>query len=355
VPSIRPHEATRVLIVDDDPQVRSILSDVFQLTGYIPRVAENGREGLERFKAERFPLILTDIKMPIMDGIEFFANVRALDPDTAVIILTGVGEMKTAIETLKAGASDFIMKPVNLDELVIAAERALERRRLILENRDYQRHLERRVEESTRQLSQAFQELQQTYRTTLEALGSALDTRDIETQAHSHRVWGYAVLLTRDLGVKGQELTNIEHGVLLHDIGKIGIPDRILLKPGPLTEEEWREMKRHPEIGRRLLSRIKFLEGAIPTVYHHHERYDGSGYPVGLKGEEIPLGARIFSVVDAFDAMTFDRPYSKAIPLDSAFTEIKRCIGTHFDPKVAEAFLGLSPNLLEEIRTKNPD
>ena len=351
---VRPKEG-RVLIVDDDPQVRAVLSDVFQLTGYLPAVAENGKEGLERFRVERFPLVLTDIKMPIMDGIELFENVRALDPDTAVIILTGVGEIKTAIETLKAGAYDFIMKPVDLDELVIAAERALERRRLTLENRAYQRTLEQKVEERTEQLSSALKELQETYWMTLEALGSALDTRDIETQAHSRRVWGYAVTLARDLGIAGPALTNIEQGVLLHDIGKIGIPDRILLKPGPLTEEEWREMKRHPEIGRKLLSKIKFLEGAIPIVYHHHERYDGSGYPLSLKGDEIPLGARIFSVVDAFDAMTFDRPYSKAIPLDAAFTEIKRCIGTHFDPRVAEAFLSLPAGLLEEIRTKYRD
>ena len=351
----RPNQGTPVLIVDDEPQVRSVLTDVFQLAGYLTRVAENGREGLERFMAERVPLVLTDIRMPIMDGIDFFKHVRAVDPDTAVIILTGVGEIKIAIETLKAGAADFIMKPVNLEELMIAAERALERRRLILDNRAYQLDLEQRVREATQQVSDALLRLQETYRTTLEALGSALDTRDIETQAHSQRVWGYAVTLSRELGITAQALTDIEHGVLLHDIGKIGIPDRILLKPGPLTEDEWREMKRHPELGRRLLSKIKFLEGAIPIVYHHHERYDGSGYPLGLKGEEIPLGARVFSVVDAFDAMTVDRPYSRAIPVDVALAEIKRCVGTHFDPRLAETFFKLSPDLLEEIRTRYPN
>jgi len=344
-----------VLIVDDDPQVRAVLSEVFELMGYAPQVASNGKEALDRFEAERFPLILTDVKMPIMDGLEFLREMRAVDPDAAVIILTGVGDIKTAIKTLKMGAYDFITKPVNPDELLIAAERALERRRLILENRDYQRLLEARVEESTRQLSQTLEELQRTYRTTLEALGSALDTRDIETEAHSRRVWGYALSLARAMGVKEPELTHLEQGVLLHDIGKIGIPDRILFKPGPLTAEEWREMRRHPELGRQLLSKIKFLEGAIPIVYHHHERYDGSGYPLGLQGEAIPLGARIFAVVDAFDAMTFDRPYSKAIPMDAAFTEIKRCIGTHFDPAIAEAFLSLPRKLLEEIPNRRWD
>jgi response regulator RpfG family c-di-GMP phosphodiesterase len=261
-------------------------------------------------------------------------------------VLTGAPDVKTAIDSLKLGAYDFIMKPVNVDELLFAAERALERRQLLIERREYHALLERRVEEATRSLQEA-------YRATLEALGSALDSRDVGTEAHSRRVHGYALATAREYGMPEAEIPDLEHGVLLHDIGKIGIPDAILLKPGRLTPEEWETMRRHPEIGKRLIGGIAFLRGAVPIIYCHHEKWDGSGYPRGLTGDEIPLGARIFSVVDAFDAMTFDRPYSKAIPFDAAQTEIKRCAGSHFDPAVVEAFLRVPDALLEEIRRKS--
>jgi HD-GYP domain-containing protein (c-di-GMP phosphodiesterase class II) len=209
------------------------------------------------------------------------------------------------------------------------------------------------VQEATRDLKAAYQELEDTYRTTLEALGSALDTRDVGTEAHSRRVHGYALAIADKYGVPQAKMRDLAHGVLLHDIGKIGIPDSILLKPGPLTPEEWKVMRTHPEIGKRLIEGIPFLRGAVPIVYSHHEKWDGSGYPRALSGENIPLGARIFAVVDAFDAMTADRPYSKAIPFEAAFTEIKRCAGTHFDPAVVEAFMRVPEPLLEEIRRKS--
>src|SRR5947199_7401727 len=229
------------------------------------------------------------------------------------------------------------MKPVNVDELLIAADRALERRQLLIERRQYQAMLESRVEQATHHLAAAYRELESTYRTTLEALGSALDTRDVGTESHSRRVHGYAMATAREYGVPQEDLAALAHGVLLHDIGKIGIPDAILLKPGPLTPEEWQIMRRHPEIGKQLVEKIPFLRGALPIVYAHHEKWDGTGYPRGLKAEEIPLGARIFMVVDAFDAITFDRPYSKAQSFDAAKADIKRCAGKHFDPAVVTA------------------
>ena len=343
----------QVLIVDDDRRVRDVLHEIFLSNGYKCLVAQNGQEGLEVFVAARPPLTVTDVKMPVMDGVEFLKAARRKDPDAAIIVLTGVGDVKTAIESLKHGAHDFIIKPVNVDELLIAAERALERRELLIERREYQVKLERRVEEATRDLDAAYTKLQDTYRATLEALGSALDTRDVGTESHSRRVHGYALATAREYGIPEAEMSDLAHGVLLHDIGKIGIPDGILLKPGPLTPEEWKIMRTHPEIGKRLIEGIAFLRGAVPIVYCHHEKWDGSGYPRGLKGDEIPLGARIFSVVDAFDAMTFDRPYSKAIPFDAAQAEIKRCAGSHFDPGVVEAFLRVPDALLEEIRRKS--
>ena len=343
----------RVLVVDDDKQIRRILHEFFATVGYTCLTAANGSEGLAAFDAERPPLTVTDVNMPVMDGITFLRRARAIDPDAAVLVLTGVGDVPTAVEALKYGAYDFILKPVNMDALLIAAERAVEHRQLILERREYHALLERRVDEATRDLAGALRELEGTYRTTLEALGSAIDTRDLGTQAHSKRVRGYSLTTARAHGVPEADLRDLEHGVLLHDIGKIGIPDAILLKPGPLTPAEWQVMRTHPEIGRAIVEQIPFLRGATPIVYHHHERWDGTGYPVGLAGEAIPLGARIFAVADAFDAMTFDRPYSKAIPMAAARAEIDRSSGTHFDPAVVTTFLGLPLETLEDIRRRS--
>ena len=342
-----------ILIVDDDKQVREVLHQIFLTAGYNCRLATDGREGVAMFRAAQPPLTVTDLKMPNMTGIELLQQVREVDQDAAVIVLTGAADVKTAIESLKLGAYDFIMKPVNVDELLIAADRALERRQLLIERRQYQAMLESRVEQATHHLAAAYRELESTYRTTLEALGSALDTRDVGTESHSRRVHGYALATAREYGMADAELADLAHGVLLHDIGKIGIPDAILLKPGPLTADEWKIMRTHPEIGRRLIEKIPFLRGAVPIVYSHHEKWDGSGYPRGLRAEDIPVGARIFSVVDAFDAMTFDRPYSKAIPFDAAKSELKRCAGAHFDPEVVEAFLRVPESLLEEIRRRS--
>ncbi|HYE90350.1 MAG TPA: HD domain-containing phosphohydrolase [Terriglobales bacterium] len=339
-------QSRNILIVDDDWQVREVLHEIFLSAGYTCQVAGDGREGLDAFRATLPPLTVTDLKMPAMDGIALLQGIRQHDPDAAVIVLTGAADVKTAIESLKLGAHDFIMKPVNVDELLIAAERAIERRNLLIERREYQALLERRVEEATRSLEQA-------YHQTLEALGAALDSRDVGTESHSRRVHGYSLALAREHGVPDDQLTDLAHGVLLHDIGKIGIPDAILLKPGALTPDEWQVMRTHPEIGKRLIEKIPFLHGAIPVVWCHHEKWEGNGYPRRLQGEEIPLHARIFSVVDAFDAMTFDRPYSKAIAFEAAIAEIKRCAGTHFDPHVVESFLRVPLALLEEIRRKS--
>ena len=335
-----------ILIVDDDWQVREVLQEIFLSAGYTCHVAGDGKEGLEVFRATRPPLTVTDLKMPVMDGMTLLRAIKHADDDAAVIVLTGAADVKTAIDSLKLGAHDFIMKPVNVDELLIAADRALERRNLLIEHREYQVRLEQRVEEATRSLEHA-------YTQTLEALGAALDSRDVGTESHSRRVHGYSLSLAREHGVPQTEMADLAHGVLLHDIGKIGIPDAILLKPGKLTAGEWQVMRTHPEIGKRLIEKIPFLHGAIPVVWCHHEKWDGTGYPRGLKADEIPLHARIFSVVDAFDAMTFDRPYSRAIPFEDAIAEIKRCAGGHFDPRVVESFLRVPLPVLEEIRRKS--
>ena len=348
-------ERGAILIVDDDQPVRELLHEIFRSNGYHCWLAANGREALETFEAERPSLTVTDMKMPVMDGLEFIKHARALDRDAVVLVLTGVADVRTAVTSLTSGAFDFMLKPVDPDHLLGAAERALERRRRLLRRRTQQAFLERRVAESVRELESTVRRLDDTYRTTLEALGSAIDTRDGGTQAHSRRVRGYSLTIARAHGVPEERMRDLEHGVLLHDIGKIGIPDAILLKPGPLTAAEWAIMRRHPEIGRQVIEKVPFLRGAVPIVYHHHERWDGTGYPLGLRGEAIPLGARIFSVADALDAMTFDRPYSRAIPLEDARSEIRRCAGTQFDPAVVDTFLGIPSEIFDAIRQGDSD
>ncbi len=347
--------ARRVLIVDDSHEIRTILHAVFGSAGYECRMASNGREAVGLFEREGAPLTITDLKMPVMDGLQLLRHVKARDADAAVIMLTGAGDVGTAVESLKQGASDFILKPVNLDQVLLAAERALERRQLVMERREHQGLLECRVAEATRDLAAALGELQQTYQATLEALGSALATREVGTELHSRRVYAYSIELARAHGLAPAELDALGRGVLLHDIGKIGISDAILLKPGPLTDEEWRIMRSHPEVGRQLLERIPFLRDAIPVVYHHHERWDGAGYPLGLAGEAIPLAARIFAVADAFDAMTFDRTYSTAISMEAARERIREAVGTHFDPAVVVTFLAMPLAVFEAARARSLD
>ena len=345
-----------VLIVDDDSLVRELLADVFVGGGYDCRTASNGAQAIETFEVERPPLTFTDVRMPMVDGLEFLRRALTIDADAAVVVLTGYGDVRTAVDSLNVGAYDFILKPVDPDELLITASRALERRQLLIERRLHNEMLERRVAEATGELAATVRHLEETYRVTLEALGSAIDTRDVGTHAHSRRVRGYSLAIARAHGVPAADLTDIEHGVLLHDIGKIGIPDAILLKPGPLTPAEWGVMRSHPEIGRRLIEKIPFLRGAVAIVYHHHERWDGTGYPLGLRGTDIPLGARIFAVADALDAMTFDRPYSRAISFETARDEIERCAGTHFDPAVVATFAKMSLATFAEIRMQSlPD
>jgi response regulator RpfG family c-di-GMP phosphodiesterase len=339
-----------ILIVDDDAEVREMLRDVFRADGYQCRLATNGREALETFAIERPPLTVTDLRMPVMDGIEFVKRAHALDPEAMVLVLTGAGDVKTAVETLTGGAYDFILKPVSPDALLEAAKRALDHHQVLAERRERHALLERRIVESARELEMALRQLDDTYRSTIEALGAAIVTRDVGTYSHSRRVRGYTLAIARAHGVSEAELQDIDCGVLLHDIGKIGIPDGILLKSGPLTPAEWEVMKKHPDIGRQLVEKIPFLRGAAPLVYHHHERWDGAGYPVGLRGEAIPLGARIFAVADALDAMTVDRPYCRAVSFETARLEIRDCAGTQFDPAVVTSFLTIPVRVLTEIR-----
>ena len=354
-----------LLIVDDETVIREVLSERLSLAGYQCDTAANGIEAMNRLKnGDRYSLVLSEIEMPGQNGMALLREIKQAYPDIDVVMVTGVVAIDTAIKSIRMGASDYIVKPFNLDDVIITVERTLEKRRLIHENREYQISLEQMVQERTqevirkgqeveglyKELKTAFEQIRATYDTTLEALMEALDTRDTETQGHSRRVSEFTVAVAKRLGVHEPELTQMKWGALLHDVGKIGVPDAILRKPGPLTPEEWVEMRKHPELGRRILSGVRFLEGAVPIVYCHQERYDGTGYPRGLKGDQIPLGARIFAAVDTLDAMTMNRPYRKALPYDQAREEVIKFGGVQFDPKVVEAFLQVPEPEWEGIR-----
>ncbi len=335
-------QPNKILIVDDDLNVRSILSH--HLTDdYCECVtSENAFDALNKIKRTQFALVISDVVMPGMPGTELLRFIKKQDATTSVIMITGVMDITTAVDCLRMGACDYITKPFNLPVVRRAVERALEQRQLLIENQYYQQELEKKVRERTMELNSALLDVEEGYKITLEALVTALDAREHETQAHSQRVREFTLTLARQLGLEGEGLVHLGRGALLHDVGKIGVPDSILLKPGKLTAEEWVEMKKHPRIGYDILQGIKFLLPASEIVLTHQERWDGRGYPNGLAGTDIPLGARIFAVVDTMDAMLSHRPYRKGLPFDAVVKEIRTFSGTQFDPRVAEAFLSVS-------------
>jgi putative nucleotidyltransferase with HDIG domain len=349
----------RILVVDDEQAIRDVLSEGLTESGYECDIACDGTEALVKLQGNGFNLVVSDIDMPEMDGVQLLQEIKKTHPDTEVIMVTGVVDVDTAINSIRLGANDYLTKPFNLAEVRITVERALEKRRLILENREYQRNLEKRVQERTaalssknREVEDLFGRLNDSYQVTLEALATALDTRDSETMGHSLRVAAYTAHIAARLGITDPEMTDIYRGSLLHDFGKIGVPDAILRKPGKLTPEEWVEMRKHPEIGYRILHGINFLENSRQIVLSHQERFDGTGYPRGLKGEQIPLGARIFCVADTLDAMTSDRPYRKALTYEIARAEIEKYSGVQFDPKVVAVFLKIPREHWTRIQQK---
>ncbi len=338
-----------VLVVDDQVAVSTAVARILTYKGYHCRAAEGAEEALRLLDERGAAVVISDINMPVHDGLWLLERLRSSYQDTAVIMLTGFAEVDTAVQCLREGASDFLTKPVRAPHLLTSVERALERRRLVRENREYQHTLEVRIEEATCELRQTYRELSRAYQLTLEALSSALDAREEETADHSRRVTIYSLSLADQLGIEGEEREHLARGAILHDIGKIGVPDHILLKPAALTEEEWAVMKRHPVVGHRILSGIPFLAPTAQIVLTHHEHFNGNGYPQGLKEEQIPIGARIFSVADAFDAITSDRPYRKANTIEAAVAEIVRWSGRQFDPKVVDALERIGLKRLTEI------
>jgi len=340
-------EQVRILIVDDDPAVRNTIAQLLREEGYETTVVDNAEEGLALAKAEEFPLVITDMRMPGQDGAWLRDRLHEARPDTAIIMLTAFGDTEAAVEALHKGATDYLLKPPRVTDLIRAIERALSKRRLEQARQRHRTSLERRVRDRTAELQQALQDLETAYSTTLWALVAALDAREQEVSNHSQRVVRFTQAIARRVGIDERELPDIGRGALLHDIGKIGITDAVLLKPGKLTEAEWVVMRTHPQIGFDILKSVPFLGSPADLVLTHQERFDGSGYPRGLAGEALPMAARVFAVADTYDAITSDRPYRKRQSHEAARAEIKRCSGTQFDPRCVEAFLSITPTELE--------
>jgi response regulator RpfG family c-di-GMP phosphodiesterase len=313
-------------------------------------VASSADMALDLAQQEDTPLVISDMKMPGKDGLWLLESFRDKHPDTSVIMLTGYGDTESAVDCLRRGAVDYLLKPPKLTDLIRSIERALAKRRVEMAKRRYQKKLERKVRDRTSELRTALKDIALTYQNTLLALVSALDAREHETSDHSQRVVEYTTAIANKLSIKGQELEEIGRGALLHDIGKIGVPDAVLLKPGKLTPEEWVEMRRHPDIGFNMINAIPFLTVPSTIVLSHQERFDGQGYPRNLKAQEIHIGARIFCVADTLDAMTSDRPYRKGTTFANAIAEIQRCAGSQFDPEVVRAFLDIGEAGLMKIR-----
>lgn len=307
-----------LLVVEDDPAMLVALRDILEGAGYEVHTAPNGELALKAMLEFDPSLILSDISMPVMDGIELFERVRKLPKGAAIpfIFLTARGTREDIFAGKKLGADDYITKPVTSQELLSAVEARLERTNELM-----------------------LVQLKTAYKASLMVLANAIEARDYYTRNHVERVSAYADAMAVSLGWRDQRRTELEFGAILHDIGKIAIREAILSKTGPLAKEEWGEMRQHPIVGARMLEGIPYLKASIPIVLYHHERWDGSGYPEGLEGSQIPEAARLLAVADTFDAMTSDRPYRKALPVSLAYETITSESDNLFDPVMVNAFV----------------
>ena len=320
------------LVVDDEPRLRQILMHLMRGDGFQCLEAANGVEALERLREQRVTLVLSDLRMPKMDGMELLRQVRSAYPDAAVVMITAVADVEVAVSCLGMGAMDYLIKPFHIEEVRARVAQALGRRRLILENRGYQERLEERVTAQARRLEELFL-------AGVQALAEALEVKDPYTRGHSVRVSQYSSIIARALSLDDEMVRQIELGGHVHDIGKIGVREAVLNKPGRLTDEEYEHIMIHPLVGWRILAPLLGdAPIALNIVRSHHERIDGQGVPDGMVGDAIPLEARIAAVADAIDAMTSGRPYrGTELTFEQAACELRRNAGTQFDCDVVSA------------------
>lgn len=355
--SAKPARSERILIVDDEPWITDVISEQLSMEGFRTQKTNDSSKVMDMLSRDQYDLVITDIHMPEPDGLALLRQIQKKDPFLPILMLTAFTDAETATQAMKEGASDYLVKPHNTTQLSLRVERALERSQLLREKALAHRLLEQRVQEQTQKLRQQSQQLANmlervivTYRATLRALEATLDVRDQSAPGHCQRVAKLAVRLAKKMGYSGRDLVALEHGARLHDIGKLGISDTLLMKPGPLTNAERRTMQKHPEIGCQIVGHIDFLKNALPIIRYHHERYDGAGYPDGLRGEEIPMLARIFTIVDVFDAQTNRRPYNTVRSVQSTLESMRANAGKLLDPEVVNAFTAMieEPDLDKE-------
>jgi putative nucleotidyltransferase with HDIG domain len=330
-----------MLLIDDDAETLHTIEELLSGSGIAVtafRGADEARQWLRGHPGE-IDVVVTDLVMPGTNGVELLSDLRVEDPTLVGILLTGFANVDNAVDAMRAGAVDLIAKPFDMRSLEMALGRALAQRKVLLDNSRYQEQLAAMVQQQQRALEDSRDHLEQSYQFMLESFVSLLETRERAMGAHTKRVMGISVALARQLGVEDAECEVIRRGAMLHDIGKVGIPDAVLLKRGPLDPAEWKVMQQHVVLGYQMLLTNPYLVEVAELVHSHHEHFDGGGYPRGLSGEDIPLGARIFAVADAYDAIRSKRPYSQ--PRSAVFTleEMQRCAGSQFDPHVVEALL----------------
>jgi putative nucleotidyltransferase with HDIG domain len=325
------NQRERILIVDDEAAIRRLLRQKLSRQGYHCEEADSAEHALAKMLANPAELVMLDMKMPGKSGIDLLPQLKVSYPNTAIIMATAVAETSLAIQCMKQGADDYICKPFNLDELVLSVDRTLEKRRLELRIKEYQEHLQQKVEEQT-------VEIRRLFLGAIEALVFALEAKDKYTAGHSRRVTDIALAIGHQLNLPEDNIEDLRWGSLLHDVGKIAVDQFIQNKPGKLTPAEYEHIMIHAQVGAGIVKPV-VNDRVMAIVQHHHDHYDGTGLHQVVAGEDIPLGARILAIADAFDAMTSDRPYRPAMPVEEARQEIRRCSGTQFDPVVAGAFL----------------
>lgn len=329
-----PSPSPYCVIVDDEPRLRQVLVHLMRNDGFTCLEAANGEEALVHLEQHEVTLVMSDLRMPRVDGLELLRQVRARWPDVAVVMITAVADVEVAVSCLAIGAMDYLTKPFHLEEVRARVAQALEKRRLVVENRGYQASLQAKVAVQAKRLEELFL-------ASVQSLAEALEVKDPYTRGHSIRVSHYSTVIAREMGLDAEMLRQVELGGHVHDIGKIGVREYVLNKPGKLTEHEYEHIMTHPMVGWRILAPLLGeTPVALNIVRSHHERYDGRGIPDGLAGTSIPLEARIAAAADSFDAMTSDRPYRpEGMTLAAAVKEIVRCSGTQFDPDVVTAFV----------------
>jgi len=342
-----------ILVVDDEDMIRGIICSVLDQAGFVCSPVNSGEAALTTLQSDgSYSVVVSDVVMDGMDGLTLLSQIRRDYPDIPVVMVTAVHDISVALAAMRNGAYDYLLKPFEREQLLASVRRAVENRRLKAENLAYQTKLESLVAARTELLRQALADLERSYDITLEALGDALDLKDAETEGHSKRVTAFTIAIARAMGLPQDRVRVIARGAFLHDVGKMAIPDAILRKPSRLSPEEQIVMQQHAQLGYQMLRKIPFLHEAADIVYSHQERFDGSGYPRGLRGDQIPLGARIFAVADTFDAMTSDRPYRAAQSISSARREIARQSDKQFDPEVVKVFQSIPEHIWSDLRTE---